>query len=556
MVLLRKESLLTEAERKTAFVIAGPLLALLYAFYTVSYLLQLGTYGGEPFPQWLTLVTGPSALYFVWLTRHVHSHQFTIAQQHRWIGVTVVLVLVNVTVHYSQRPTLGTSVNYVLVMLGIGTMVSSRKWFIGLLLSCLACFVVTALVVVGASNVPWRQVFFSSASGALVSTFLFIVRRAAIQRVEMLTAEAEAKRLVAEEALVVSRRARADIQQILERAPDSVLVLVEGTIEYANQNFLDCLRRTEINVLGVPLESLVVAGSLDPLEVSRLTFQRDDGENVLIEFSKQANIDRDGVEAVLLIGRDITSADSQLQAKLQLADRLAAVGVLAAGVAHEINNPLAYVIGNLGALEDDELFVKEMSSEAREEFHELVADALHGARRVAAIVDDLNTIARRGDGCLEGDVARAVESSIRIAGPHFTQNAKLIIDVDEVPPVACNQGRLGQILLNLIVNAAHSLDPEKPNTITIRCRDLAGAGRVRIDVEDTGCGMAQATQQRILEPFYTTKDVGDGTGLGLYFCKNEIERAHGELSFTSEPGLGSCFSIYLPSLETTGHSHC
>ena len=536
----------SELDKRTAFAISAPLLVVLYLFFTVSYLVGANSPSGEPLPRWMAAVTGATTAYFVWLTISVRSKRYEQHAENLWIGISTLLLIVNVTVLYSVEPADWTSYNYVFVMLGIGSVVSSRAWFLVLMGATLGSEAVTTLATVGvAAN--WSAIGTASGVGAIVSTFLFEIRRAAVIRVHVLTLEADRKRIVAEEALSVARRARADLQQLVERAPDSVLILIDNRIHYANQNFLDCLRLDESSVVGVELSALTCAGALDDHGTSRLSLRRADGETVILEFSEATNIEQEGAEAQLRIGRDVSAADSDLQAKLQLSDRMAAIGVLASGVAHEINNPLAYVLGNLSSLnEDSEKFSRNMPTETRVEFADLVADALHGAKRVATIVQDLSSIARTEETSMEADVAAAIDSSIRIAQPHLTHNSQLIVDIAEVPPAACNQARLSQIILNLIVNAAQSLQENKKNSIAIRCRAETGPPCIVVEIEDTGAGMNADTQRRLFEPFYTTKAVGKGTGLGLYFCMNEIEKVGGELSFTSEIGVGTCFTIRLP----------
>jgi len=543
----------SKLERRTAFAIAAPLLVVLYIFFSVSYLLGAESPTGEPLPRWLAAITGPTALYFAALTLSIRTRRYEQNEEDLWIGISTLLLIVNVTIFYAVAPADWASYNYVFVMLGIGTVVSSRGWFLALMAATLCAQSVTTLATVGLATANWSAIATTSGPGALIATFLFIVRRAAIMRVHALTLEADRKRIVAEEALGGARRARADLQQLVERAPDAVLILVDNTIRYANQNFLDCLRLDESKVVGVDLSTLTYAGSLEDHGTSRLSFRRADGETVILEFSEATNIEQEGAEAQLRIGRDVSAADSDLQAKLQLSDRMAAIGVLALGVAHEINNPLAYVLGNLSAIEDEsEKFAHHMSPETSDEFAELITDALHGARRVATIVKDLSSIARTEETNMEADVPAALDSSIRIAQPHLTHNSQLIVEIADVQPAACNQARLSQIFLNLIINAAQSLEENKKNSITIRCKEEAFPPRIVVEIEDTGSGMNADTQRRLFEPFYTTKAVGQGTGLGLYFCMNEIEKVGGELSFTSEEGVGTCFTIRLPLFASKG----
>ncbi len=497
----------------------------------------------------MAIPVGVTTFYFAALAFSVRRFRYTQEKEDFWIAVSVLVMIANVTGPYAVSATTWTNYHFLFIMLGVGALVSHLNWYL-VLMGVNTVAVLVATYIGEGNNTEWALLLSTCTIASIVSGLLVVMRRAAVKRVHALTLDADRKRQVAEEALAVAERAQADLQQLVAKAPDAVLIIIDDTIHYANETFLNCVRRKEEDVLQRSLSELTQAGRLETNRSSRLSFARADGETVILEFSEATNIQQGGKEAQLFIGRDVSAADSDLQAKLQLSDRMAAIGVLAAGVAHEINNPLAYVLGNLSALEDDaETFVQGMSDEAKGDFAELVADSLHGARRVAAIIKDLNSIARTETEDTKANVDQALQSSIRIAQPHLTQNSELLIEIQDVPNVACNQARLSQICLNLIINAAHSLPDSRENQITIRCSRAPRDEGVLIEIEDTGCGMNADTQRRLFEPFYTTKAVGEGTGLGLYYCMNEVEKCGGELSFTSEVGKGTCFRIILPFFQ-------
>lgn len=307
-------------------------------------------------------------------------------------------------------------------------------------------------------------------------------------------------------------------------------------------------------MLGKALSEFVIDGEISSSGGARLTFRRSDGEAVILDFSQASEVTHDEQAAILLMGRDVTEEDQDLHARIQLADRMAAIGVLATGVAHEINNPLAYVIGNLSILQDElELLLGSVGMEESRDISELIEESLHGAKRVATIVRDLNSIARFERENERANLAEVLQSSIRIAQPHLQHRSKVIVDIDEVPEVAADPARLSQVFLNLIINAAHSFEDTEnilgtSNCITIQCRE-DDYGNVVVEVTDTGKGMSEETKRRLFEPFYTTKEVGKGTGLGLYYCMNEITKCGGELDFQSEVGRGTTFRISLPSFD-------
>jgi signal transduction histidine kinase/CheY-like chemotaxis protein len=251
--------------------------------------------------------------------------------------------------------------------------------------------------------------------------------------------------------------------------------------------------------------------------------------------------------AVLITLLDVVTERKAIQARMVEADRLAALGVLSAGIAHEINNPLAYLLLNL------EYLSRELPTLPGEP-HKLdalmvrVKDACHGAERVASIVRDLRTFVR-ADEVVRGpvDVRAALEAALNISGNEIKQKATLIRDYDVVPPVLANPNRIEQVLLNLLLNAVQSLPALDSERHEIRARLRAGNGQVSITIEDTGCGIPEGLLGKIFDPFFTTKPVGVGTGLGLPICRSIVRDLGGEISVHSKPGQGSAFTVTLPA---------
>ncbi len=232
------------------------------------------------------------------------------------------------------------------------------------------------------------------------------------------------------------------------------------------------------------------------------------------------------------------------QAQSAAGDRLASLGRLAAGVAHEIKNPLAYVLGHLEALSraplDDALAQR-------------VREALEGAGRVRTIVDDLRSLSRADDerhGPV--DLARVVESACNMASSHARHRATLIRDLAAVPMVAGNESRLVQLVLNLVVNAAEAI-PEghvSEHEIRVRVRGTDGS-RVTLEVSDTGPGIPPSAIARIFDPFFTTKPLGSGTGLGLAICRGIVDSLGGDIDVDSTLGKGTTFRVTLPVYAST-----
>ncbi|MFO0619639.1 MAG: ATP-binding protein [Polyangiaceae bacterium] len=262
---------------------------------------------------------------------------------------------------------------------------------------------------------------------------------------------------------------------------------------------------------------------------------------------------RRGIEGVLL---DVTT-ERAARSRLIQADRLATVGMLAAGVAHEINNPAAFMMIGLDTLVR---LLKGPSVTIRSDLEEtvvqLIEDLRSTSRRIVDIARDMRLFARPPStelGRLVAvDVARAADSALTITRAQIVEHADVELDIPEdLPPVWMEEGRLGQVLVSILVNAAQSIGDAReargaPATFegrgsrreTVRIRVRAADGRVVITVDDTGIGMTPAVVARLFTPFFTTKGPERGTGLGLAIAKAIVERAHGTISVTSPGGLG------------------
>jgi PAS domain S-box-containing protein len=271
-----------------------------------------------------------------------------------------------------------------------------------------------------------------------------------------------------------------------------------------------------------------------------------------------------GGTAVRAIGAmvDVTER-REMQERLLLADRLASMGTLAAGVAHEINNPLTHVIGNLDvALRGLTVAGSSAGSGAGSGAGgvpavqlrgaiEALSDAQQGAERVKRIVRDLRTFSRVDEARHDLiDVHKPLEWATRIVGPEIARRARLVTDFGEVPEVLGDDSRLGQVFVNLLVNAAQAIpegDPTRHGVTVATARGTLGAQAcVVVTVRDTGSGIAPEVRGRIFDPFFTTKDVGVGTGLGLSICHGIVSALGGAIEVDSDVGRGSEFRVFLP----------
>jgi len=261
-------------------------------------------------------------------------------------------------------------------------------------------------------------------------------------------------------------------------------------------------------------------------------------------------VEVDGVRRPsLLVGAilDVTE-QKEAQAQLMQADRLASVGLLAAGVAHEVNNPLAYVIAALDFLHERLEAVAGAAPRADAEVHQALADAREGADRVRHVVRDL----RMFSGSREERRARVrlepvVDSAVRLAESELRAHARLVREFRVAPAVVADEARLGQVVLNLLVNAAQACPGEHPDDHEIRVVVATDErGRALLEVRDTGTGIAPEIADRIFDPFFTTKPRGVGTGLGLAICRSIVLGLGGEIAAEPRPGGGTVVRVVLP----------
>ncbi|BDG06122.1 PAS domain S-box protein [Anaeromyxobacter oryzae] len=248
----------------------------------------------------------------------------------------------------------------------------------------------------------------------------------------------------------------------------------------------------------------------------------------------------------LAVLRDVTER-REVQTRLALADRLISVGTLAAGVAHELNTPLAYVTGNLEFLA--RAIPEQLPPGTAPELGDALREGLEGAERLRLILEDLRMFARSPGADEQGpaDLEAVLRSCVGMAWNEIRHRARLERDVPPLPPVAGNPARLGQVFVNLLVNAAQSIREGSvtSNVIRLSARVLPG-DRVAVEVSDTGAGIPANVLSRIFEPFFTTKPATVGTGLGLSICRSILEGLGGSIEVRSHAGAGSTFRVLLP----------
>jgi two-component system cell cycle sensor histidine kinase/response regulator CckA len=261
----------------------------------------------------------------------------------------------------------------------------------------------------------------------------------------------------------------------------------------------------------------------------------------------------------VVVARDTTERD-RLVAQLTLADRLASVGTLAAGVAHEVNNPLTFVVSNLAFFKRSLERLRSLIAGASpiddaqllallEELDAAQADAAEGADRVRRIVRDLKVFSRADEDVRAPlDVRQVVDGALRLTGNEIRHRARLVRQFGDVPPVLANEGRLSQVFTNLLVNAAQAIPDGAADRNEITVTTWTEGTEAVVEVRDTGGGMPAALLPRIFDPFFTTKPVGIGSGLGLSICHGIVEQLGGAIEVTSAPGAGTSFRVRLPAV--------
>ncbi len=258
------------------------------------------------------------------------------------------------------------------------------------------------------------------------------------------------------------------------------------------------------------------------------------------------------------------------QSQLVQADKMASIGQLAAGVAHEINNPIGFVQSNMASLGRYvrslfQLVEAQIAEEAQLPAHRraamqalraeldyeylvedtvaLMAESSDGMGRVTRIVQALKDFSRVDNtGWEVTDVVQGIQSTLHIVSSQLQHNAAIVCELAPLPPVECVLPQLNQVFMNLLINASHAI--RERGTITIRCW-LAG-DEVAISFQDSGCGIPEQVLPRIFDAFYTTKPVGQGTGLGLSLSYSIIKKHHGRIEVDSVVDVGTTFTLRLP----------
>jgi PAS domain S-box-containing protein len=339
-------------------------------------------------------------------------------------------------------------------------------------------------------------------------------------------------------------------------APDYVAHLdLDGTIRLMNRPLFEHPSTAVVgtNIFSYPAgdHAIALRKALAQIELTgepqgfEASVFRPDGSQVWYSTRLGPVKESGKVTGAVLVSRDV-SDKKQTEMHLMLSDRMASVGTLAAGVAHEINNPLASVIANLDMALQDLLILAE-TAKLPPDLSDELKDARGAADRVREIVRDLK-IFSRGDEDRHGpvDVEHVLESTLRMAWNELRHRAKVVKHYSKVPMVDAHESRLGQVFLNLIINAAHAIPAGHFDTNELRISTaLESGGRVVVSIGDTGTGIPLEVRPRLFTPFFSTKPIGVGTGLGLAISHRIITQFGGTITYDTEVGKGTTFHITL-----------
>jgi PAS domain S-box-containing protein len=378
--------------------------------------------------------------------------------------------------------------------------------------------------------------------------------------------------------------------ELVDRLPDSITITdLEGKIiktnrhgaalfgaddeaELIGKNAFELIAPEDRERAAKNLERTLVDGWLEHVEYRML---RKDGSTYPAELSASVIPGPDGQPlAFVATVRDVTRR-KQMEARLTQADRLANLGVLAAGVAHEVNNPLTYLLLNMTRVAEDLPRIAEAADRCRAEracsngdgqascqakppcdyerlndLAKLARLAAEGGQQVKKIVNDLRTFSRTDeDKRIMVQLNDIVDNAANIAVAEAGEQIRIDKDYGDLPLIPGNEGRLGQVFLNLLLNAVYAVAEGKGTTGRIDLRTLAEGDHVTFEVSDSGAGIEPECIDRIFEPFFTTKPTGVGTGMGLTICQSIVHSHGGTIEVTSTFGKGSRFVVRLPVSE-------
>lgn len=348
-------------------------------------------------------------------------------------------------------------------------------------------------------------------------------------------------------------------RELVERTPDAMGIVRDGVVVFVNAAWTSLLGAAPAGLIGTRLEDLahpqhraalrsLLAGARGDTLAQEVAMRRADGSYATWEVSPAEPLRDEGETARLVVARDVTERN-RLRAQLLLAERMSSVGTLAAGVAHEVNNPLSYVLMSVGQAR-----AGLRQGGAVEELDEILREAEQGAERVRAIVRDLRTFSRVDDAeTTPVDLNAALDFAVKMTANEVRHRARFErATPPTLPRVVANEARLAQVFVNLLVNAAQAIPEGAAAENVVRVRAWTPSpGEVIVEVSDTGGGIPAEVMGRIFDPFFTTKAVGVGMGLGLSICHASVRSFGGEITARSDPSGGATFRLRLLAAPST-----
>jgi PAS domain S-box-containing protein len=363
------------------------------------------------------------------------------------------------------------------------------------------------------------------------------------------------------------------LREVIIRAVENVSDIVEitddqGRLEYVNQAFEDRTGWSAEDVLGETPASFLRGGEHDEQYYAsiwktissgqpwqgRMISMAKNGDRIIQEALVSPIQDAAGVVThFIAIKRDITKR-IQLERQLLQRDRLAAIGRLAAGVAHEINNPLTYILANIDFMMHRlENLEASLDHELHEELHEILGETSSGAIQIRDVVRSLGSLTRSNDSVEEVDLVEVIDFAHRLVDHDIDGHIDVVASYDGLAAVRGSRSQLTQVFVNLLSNAIQAMDggDDDDNTNKISITGWSDAEQVIVQVKDNGAGMSAEVVERVFEPFFTTKEVGEGSGLGLSICYGLVTSMNGTIDVDSQKGVSTTFEVRLPMAEPT-----
>ncbi|HAT8180140.1 TPA: PAS domain S-box protein, partial [Legionella pneumophila] len=335
--------------------------------------------------------------------------------------------------------------------------------------------------------------------------------------------------------------------KILEVNKQGQKLLQRSAKEILGQSYLSFVAKSELKRAVALFEKLLKDGYLDVFELRMVK----NGSEVMVEVYPAKVITKN--EALIFtIINDVTERH-QLRAQAMLHDRLAVTGTMIASIAHEINNPIAWILSNLSYLkkkfedfknkEQDLSFKKGMGK-----IQNVIDESLQGANRIQKIIHLFKNFARTAETDQTSvDIHEILRTAIDMASLEYKYRAKIEKKfANNLPLITANSGQLHQVFLNLLINAAQSIKEGDIEHNSIKIKTSFDSDNVCIDIKDTGAGIHPDVLSHIFDPFFTTKPAGTGTGLGLSICYEIIRNLGGKITVQSDVGKGALFRIHLP----------